>query len=71
VYPFTPRDKWGKLFFIVIFYCFENLRRGKELGRNKRETRRKTCKGSGKIRTIVCWKEEGKVTLMLHKKIKA
>jgi hypothetical protein len=44
-----PREEWGKLIFIVIFYCFENLRKGEELGRNMRETRRKTSKEGGKI----------------------
>jgi len=51
VCPFTPKEKWEKNFIIVIFCCFERLRRkGKELGRSKRETRGKTFKVSGKIK---------------------
>jgi hypothetical protein len=66
VCPFTLREKWEKLFIIVVFCCFESLRRkGKELGKSKRETRGKTSKVNGKSRTLVRWKEEEKVPLML------
>jgi hypothetical protein len=51
VCPFTPREKWEKLFIIVVFCCFESLRRkGNELGRSKRETKGKTLRVSGKIK---------------------
>jgi hypothetical protein len=48
--PFTPREEWGKLCFIVILCChFESLkRRGDEFGGSKRKTRRKTSRGSEK-----------------------
>jgi len=49
VCPFTLREKWEKLFIIVVFCCFESLRRkGEELGRSKKETRGKTSRASGK-----------------------
>jgi hypothetical protein len=66
VCSFTPREKWEKLFIIFIFCCFESLRRkGKELGRSKRETRGKTSRVNGKNQTLVRWKEEEKVPLVL------
>jgi hypothetical protein len=66
VCPFTLREKWEKLFIIVFFCCFESLRRkGKGLGRSKRETRGKTFRMNGKNQTLVRWKEEEKVPLVL------
>ncbi len=67
--PFTPRAKWEKKFHHC---CFESLRRkGKELGRSKREIRGKISKASGKNQTLVRWKEEEKVPLVLLKEIRA
>jgi len=66
VYPFTLRENWEKLFIIVVFCCFESLRRkGKELRRSKREIRGKTSEVSGKNQTLVWWKEEEKLPLVL------
>jgi hypothetical protein len=47
--PFTRKEKWENLFLISIGCCFESLRRRKnKLVKNKRETRRKTSRGSEK-----------------------
>jgi hypothetical protein len=45
-------------------------RRGEDLGGSKRKTRMKTLRGNEKNQTIVCWKKEGKASLMLQKKIR-
>jgi len=65
------KRKVGKTFHHYPFFCFESLKRkGKELGRSKRETRGKTFRMSGKNQTLVQWKEEEKVPLVLQKEIR-